>query len=245
LFHVSQAKWLAAWRHIVQRYAPGGAHPQRNVVGADLRNEPRSDTLMGLTLTWRKGKVAPWLDWPRAAETAGNLVLRANPRLLVVVEGTNYATDLRGAGVRPVRLRVRHRLVYSAHDYSWDHLSPKHVSADLSASWGWLLMQHRWWTTPVLVGEYGSCHPDDSNCSETSWFAAIRQYLAVADVDWTYWSANGTGSSGVADPTTCGATPRSPGCADWYGVSDPTWAGDASPALSADLRALEPATQSP
>ena len=30
-----------------------------------------------------------------------------------------------------------------------------------------------------------------------------------------------------------------------YGVTDPAWAGDASPALSADLRALELQTQSP
>ena len=245
LFTASQAKWLSAWRHIVARYAPGGSHPQPNIVAADLRNEPRADTALGLPVTWRAGKVAPWLDWPRAAERAGNAVLAVNWRLLVVVEGTEAATDLRGVGVQPVRLRVAHRLVYSAHDYSWDHASPARVSTDLGARWGWLLIQHRWWTTPVLVGEYGSCHPDDASCTEGSWFAAFRQYLANADLDWTYWSFNGTGSSGLDEPTTCGATPRAPGCTEVYGVSDPAWVGDASPALSADLRALEPQTQSP
>ena len=99
-------------------------------------------------MTYSAGKVAPWLDWPRAAETAGNRVLTANARLLVVVEGTSFGTDLRGAGVRPVRLKLAHRLVYSAHDYVWDHRSAGRVAADLGARWGWLVMQHRWWTTP-------------------------------------------------------------------------------------------------
>ena len=244
-FNAGQARWLSAWRHIVTRYSPGGSHPQANIVGADLRNEPRSDTRLRLSLTWRAGKVEPWLDWPRAAERAGNLVLAVNRRLLVVVEGSNWGTDLRGVGLRPARLQVAHRLVYSAHDYSWDHSSPAHVGTDLGAKWGWLLIQHRWWTTPVFVGEYGSCHPDESGCNESAWFAAFRQYLANADLDWTYWSVNGTGSSGAADPTTCAATPRATGCIEPYGVTDPAWAGDASPALSADLRALEPQTQSP
>jgi len=159
--------------------------------------------------------------------------------------GTSAGTDLRGAGVRPVRLRLAHRLVYSAHDYWWDHSSAARVRADLGARWGCLLIQHRWWTTPVLVGEYGSCHPDEASCTEASWFAAVRQYLAAADLDWTYWAVNGTGSSALVDPTTCTATPRAPGCIEPYGVADPAWAGDASPALSADLRALEPQTQSP
>ena len=245
LFTAGQAKWLSAWRHIVARYAPGGSHPQPNVIGADLRNEPRSDAKLRLTPKWQRGHVAPWQDWPRAAEKAGNAVLTANWRLLVVVEGTSAGTDLRGAGVRPVRLRLAHRLVYSAHDYWWDHSSAARVRADLGARWGWLLIQHRWWTTPVLLGEYGSCHPDEASCTEASWFAAVRQYLAAADLDWTYWAVNGTGSSALVDPTTCTATPRAPGCIEPYGVADPAWAGDASPALSADLRALEPQTQSP
>ena len=245
LYRAGQQRWTSAWRRITTRYGPTGLHPQSNVVGADLRNEPRSDTLIRLPIAWRRGNVAPWVDWPRAAETAGNTVLAANRSLLVIVEGISFATDLRGAGVRPVRLKVGHRLVYSAHDYPWDHASAGRVSADLGAWWGWLVIQHRSWTTPVWVSEYGTCHPEDASCDKASWFAAFRQYLASADLDWTYWSFNGTGSTAVPDPTTCAATPRTPGCGDSWGVSDPTWAGHASPALSADLRALEPATQSP
>lgn len=245
VFQAGQARWLSAWRHIAARYAPTGSHPQANVVGADLRNEPRPDLRLGLDIAWRAGKVAPWVDWPRAAEKAGNQLLGINPRLLVVVEGISFGTDLRGAGVRPVRLRVPHRLVYSAHDYVWDHASPGAVSADLGSRWGWLLIQHRWWTTPVWVGEYGTCHPEQAGCDQAAWFSALRGYLAAGDVDWAYWSFNGTGASAAPEPDTCATTPHLPGCDEGYGVSATTWADDSSPALSADLRALEPATQGP
>ena len=244
-FRAGQWRWLSAWRRITARYAPSGSHPQPNVVGADLRNEPRSDSLLRLTVTWRAGTVAPWVDWPRAAETAGNFVLTANPRLLVVVEGTSFATDLRGVGVRPVRLKVAHRLVYSAHDYVWDHTSATRVATDLGARWGWLVMQHRWWTTPVWVGEFGTCHPEEAGCDQAAWFAAFRRYLSGADLDWAYWSYNGTGATAVPEPTTCLATPHVPGCSEGWGLNGPDWADDASPMLSADLRALQPVTQHP
>jgi endoglucanase len=244
-FQQGQARWLRAWRRIAGRYSTTGLHPHRNVIGADLRNEPRSDTTLGLRITWRAGDIAPWVDWPRAARIAGNAVLHANPRLLVVVEGIDYATDLRGAGLRPIHLSRAHRLVYSAHDYAWFHPSAQQVDRDLGAAWGWLLIQHRSWTTPVWVGEYGSCHPDDSGCADGAWLSAIRSYLAAGDLDWSYWAINGTGGRGATEPTTCSATPHSPGCAEGYGIFDPTWSDDASAPLTADLRALEAATQSP
>jgi hypothetical protein len=95
----------------------------------------------------------------------------------------------------------------------------------------------------VWVGEFGSCHPEQ--CGNNAWFEEFRRYLADADVDWAYWSMAGTGARGAADPATCGATPRSPGCDEGYGLSDTAWAGDASPALTAALRALQPVTQRP
>ena len=245
LFVYGQSRWLASWRAITWRYSPAGSHPQPNVIGADLRNEPRADSILGLHIAWRAGRLPVWLDWPRAAQKAGNAVLRINSRLLVMVEGINYGTNLQGVSARPVRLAVAHRVVYSAHDYSWLHASASSVRDDLGRWWGWLLTQNKPWTTPVFVGEYGSCHPEASDCTDGPWLTAFRQYLADADIDWSYWAVNGTSARAAADPTTCTTTPRSPGCAEGYGLLDPAWVAPVSPALTALTRGLEPATQGP
>ena len=236
LYRWGEARWVNAWRVITARYAPGGAHPQPNVVAADLRNELRMDTTLRLDPAWKNGRVPPWLDWPRAAQRAGDAVLRRNPRLLVTVEGLHYATDLRGARVRPVRLAVPHRLVYSAHDYGWFHPSADGLRAELDARWGRLLRGTR--PTPVWLGEFGTCHPEDAQCGDGAWFAALRTYISDRHLDWAYWSVGGTGARGAADPTTCSSTPRSPGCVESFGLTDPTWGADASNTLSAQVRAL-------
>jgi endoglucanase len=239
--HAGQARWFAAWRALASRY-----RGQPAVVGADLRNEPRRDRTLGIGVRWTGRHLPVGQDWPRAARRAGNAVLRANPSLLVLVEGSNYATDLRGVARRPVRLAVAHRLVYSAHDYAFTDRSvttSRQLRAQLGAWWGWLLVQHRWWTTPVLVGEFGSCHPEDAGCADGAWMAAMTAYLRAGDLDWTYWSMNGTGARGSGAPVTCDTTPRFPGCPEGYGLSDATWSRDASPALSATLRTLSPASQ--
>ena len=239
-FARGQRRWLKAWRNVVARYSTG-ARATDHVIGADLRNELRSDGSLGIPVAWRTGKLPAWQDWPRAAELAGNTVLGINHDLLVMVEGLGYAVDFRGAVTRPIRLHVSQRLVYSPHDYSWDHKSATVVRSDIGRWWGWLLIQHRAWTAPVWVGEYGTCHPEQ--CGADPWFAEFLRYLHDGDIDWTYWSINGTAARADLRPTTCEATPRSPGCAEGYGTSDPSWAGDASSLLTADLTSAEPATQ--
>lgn len=238
-----QSRWLAAWRAIAARYGPHGAEPQPAVVGADLRNEPRVDSLLDVQPEWRRARVPVWDNWPRAATRAGNAVLRADPRLLVVVEGVNYATDLRGVAAHPLRLARAHRLVFSAHDYSFTEgpVSATELRNELDARWGWLVRGHRRYTTPVWIGEFGTCHPGDSGCAprEAAWFATFTRYLRDRDLDWAYWSVNGTGARGAAEPTTCAETLRMPGCDERFGLSDVTWARDASPELSSILHSLE------
>jgi endoglucanase len=239
-FARGQGRWLRAWRNIATRYTTG-VRASDHVIGADLRNELRSDGALGIPVAWRAGRVPAWQDWPRAAERAGNALLRINHRILVMVEGVGYSVDFRGAATRPIRLRLSGRLVYSPHDYSWEHRSPAVVRTDIDKWWGWLLIQHRPWTAPVWVGEYGTCHPEQ--CGVDPWFTEFLQYLRDGDIDWTYWSINGTSARADLSPTSCATTPRSPGCAEGYGVSDSSWGGDASAVLTADLRSVQAATQ--
>ena len=100
-----ESSWLKDWQTIIRRYKN-----ERWVVGADLRNELRNHA------AW--GGPDPKLDWHAAAERGGNAVLRANPRLLIMVESPDYSTNFVGFDKLPVRLKIAHRLVYSPHAYN-------------------------------------------------------------------------------------------------------------------------------
>jgi endoglucanase len=232
-----EASWIADWRTMVDRYAA-----QPAVVAVDLRNELRAAN--GKTPTW--GTPAggdPSLDWHAAAERGGNAVLGRNPSLLVIVEGLNFSNDLTGAYSLPVQLAMDHRLVYSPHDYVFDHPSLA-SAADLAKTlgdwWGYLLVQGQAYTAPIWVGEFGTCHGVDTCVADTQgaglWFDALRQYLVNADIDWSYWAIDGTQARG---------TGRTLGAEETYGVLDVTWTASASAKLSGTLQSLVAATQGP
>jgi endoglucanase len=73
------------------------------VIGADLRNEPRG------AAAW--GGSDPSVDWQAAAELGGDAVQSADPRLLIFVEGVDFATDLSGVASLPVTLNVPDQVV--------------------------------------------------------------------------------------------------------------------------------------
>jgi endoglucanase len=232
-----ESSFLADWVTMATRYAN-----QPAVVGVDLRNELRAAN--GQSPTW--GTPAggdPTLDWHAEAERAGNAVLAVNPELLVVVEGLNYANDLTGPYSLPVELSVPNRLVYSAHDYAFDHsglTSYAELKTRLGDEWGYILAQGMPYTAPVWVGEFGTCHTSDSCVSGSTgqglWFSGIREYLTEADIDWSYWAFNGTEASG---------TGRTLGAEETYGVLDRTWTQPASATLAGALSAIQAPTQGP
>lgn len=108
-----------AWRLMAKRYAPCW-----NVIGADLNNEPHG------CATWEPGQGNVATNWRAAAERLGRVVLEANPRLLIFVEGVErclctgdgswWGGHLGDAAEHPVNLPVKDKLVYSPHVYGPD-----------------------------------------------------------------------------------------------------------------------------
>lgn len=229
-----EATWLAHWRAMATRYLG-----QPAVVAMDLRNEPRPAN--GVAPTWGTGD--PATDWRAAATRAGDAIHAINPDLLIVVQGLNYGVDLTGPYTQPLTLARADRVVYSPHDYAWFHTgltSAEELHTQLGNTWGYLLTQGQAYTAPVWVGEFGTCN-DSAACLDGAsgdglWFAAFRAYLANADIDWAYWTINGTQAR---------APSRSAGAPDTYGVLDPSWLAPAAPAHLATLQALQPITQTP
>lgn len=230
----SETAWISDWRGMVQRY-----RDQPAVVGADLRNELRPSG--GRAPAW--GGTEPTLDWKRAAATCAAELLKLAPNLLIIVEGLNYSTDLTGAYGSPLVLSVPGRLVYSPHDYAWFHTgltSYAELKTSLGNSWGFLLTQGLSFTAPVWVGEFGTCHNGsdciDGTAGQGLWFASMRRYLNEADIDWAYWTLNGTEARGAG---------RTAGAEETYGILDPLWQRPSLAALQAALAALQPTTQHP
>lgn len=140
-----ESSWISDWQGIAAKYR---SLPQ--VIGADLRNEPRFNATWG-------GSAAT--DWHAAAERGGNAVLQANPNLLIFVEGVNYAGDLTGIRNLPVVLNPPRHLVYEAHDYPWYHngfSSIAQLYLQLDRAWATSLLRVR--STPLPYG-WGSLGP--------------------------------------------------------------------------------------
>lgn len=210
-----ESSWIADWEGMAARYSNV---PQ--VIGADLRNEPRYNATWGGAAT---------TDWHAAAERGGNAVLSANPDLLIFVEGVNYAGDLSGVASLPVVLNSPGHLVYEAHDYPWYHngfTSYSQLEQQLNNAWGYILTPNKPYTAPVWVGEFGTCHTQTS-CLESSrpgpygfWLQNLLRYFTQNDVDWSYWALNGTEASG---------TGRRFGAEETFGILDPYWNAPAIP----------------
>ncbi len=202
-----EESWIRSWENLTLRYK---GHP--GVVGFDLRNELRNGA------TW--GGVEG-TDWRAAAIRAGEAILKIDSSKLIVVEGINYASDLRGVIERPISFSVPNRLVYSIHDYSWFHSEfqdYEEMKKNFDYSWGFVLEEGELWTAPVWIGEFGTCS-NDLSCVQNSsvsgyWFLNFVRYLKENDLDWAYWPLNGTMANGET---------RVYGDLDWYGILDKTW----------------------
>ena len=236
---VPEERWIADWKTMARRYAT-----QPAVVGADLRNEPhaieRPDGTK-LVPTWGGGD--PKLDWHAAAKRCGDAVLAVNPNLLIVVEGLEYASDLRGPWTQTLELAKPNRLVWSVHDYAWFHrkdITYEQLADELGRRWGYLLVEGKPYTAPVWVAEFGTKHDQPGSIYATSgegaWFHAFRRYLYAGDFDWAYWALNGTQAR---------AKGRTLGAEETYGVLDMKWERAALRQHIGALRGLQPAYSGP
>lgn len=208
-----EARWIAVWAQLARRYR---ANPL--VIAADLRNEPRGPA--------RWTTATPAANWRAAAERAGAAILEEHPDWLVIVEGIDYASDLRGAGADPVQLPRPGRLVYSVHDYPWFHrrnASTEAMRQRWEQRWGFLRK------ASVLVGEFGLDVAEWSQPSErmpARWLQALIGYLDERGGSWFYWPLNGTMSS---------AAPRHGrqfGAREPFGLLSERWDGPANDRLA-------------
>jgi endoglucanase len=226
--------------------------------------------------------VATVSNWEEAAQVTADAVLTVDPSWLVFVEGpessTNFSAVWNGDGGRGLPLTLcangapAPQLVYSPHAYQWEvnSTSLDAMNQDIDAHWGKILTPGQQYTAPIWVGEFGGCDTRPActtitatNCPAVrnprctgNFFEYFTQYLALSDVDWSYWAFNGTRSDGGAnvgpDPVArANLTERTTWT--WFepsvrGVVDPRWRTDGATrrsGLLARLQCVQPAALGP
>ena len=175
----TEEEWIEHWEEVMRRFV---GNPL--VVGADLRNEVRG--VWG-TMTWDR--------WATAAERAGNRLLKMNPDWLIIVGGTESQNDLTGVARRPVVLDLPHRVVYSAHVYSWSgwgSLGGRYAQRTYASfvqsmrkNWAYLVEGD---IAPVWVGEFGA--PAAPGQGDANYWRNLLRYLKAIDADFGYWAIN-------------------------------------------------------
>ncbi|GAC1326768.1 MAG: hypothetical protein NVSMB22_17910 [Chloroflexota bacterium] len=232
-----ESVWQSDWMALTKRFRHLSAF-----VGADLRNEPH---ISGRTVDietaanrafdlqqyfkfgplWGayKGTYYHDRDWHWAAQTMGNMLLKLNPNLLIVVEGVQlyldpdrntifgglWGSDLIGVQYDPVVLSRPSQLVYSAHEYGPHMYAARWFNAQTTYDslgrrwwhhWGYLLDAPKFMRAPIFIGEVGTCNNYYACIAgrvpwkQGFWWQSFVRYLREhPKVSWGYWCLNPIG----------------------------------------------------
>ena len=220
----NEAQWLEDWASMARRYVNN-----ERVVAAELRNEIRPDNSLKLKPTWGDGVAAT--DWKLAAEKAAEVISAANPRLLIIIGGISYQTDLSALLKTPPHVQARNKLVYAAHDYTWNRSAAElQDEAEFTRRsferFAALSVAGHDYSAPVYISEWGSClQPDGQNnkpcpADRIAYAKAFAKYAATTQIDFAYWPLNGDQMPGYN---------RRAGTVETYGLLRPDWSGYAAP----------------
>lgn len=190
----TEADWINTWTMLATRYKN-----QKNVIGADLKNEPHGKA------SWGTNDQAT--DWRLAAERCGNAIQAIAPHWLIVVEGVEnnvpgqklkihwMGANLEGVKRFPVRLSRPNKLVYSPHEYGpgvfnqpWfsEPSFPKNLSSRWETGWNYIATQG---IAPVFIGEFGG-RQVDINSKEGIWQRQLVDFVRQKQLGFSYWSWN-------------------------------------------------------
>ncbi|KAA1246197.1 glycoside hydrolase family 5 protein [Aquimarina sp. RZ0] len=197
--NVSEQQWIDDWVFITERYKNFDA-----VIGMDINNEPNGKIDNPNGARW--GNDDPATDWRLAAEKCGNAILKANPNVLIMVEGieaynkpdgtpTSYwwGGNLQGARDFPVRLDIPSKLMYSPHEYGptvFDQVwfsapdFPDNMPAIWEEQFNFLNTEG---TSPLLIGELGI---KGQGGKDEIWFQKFIDFIKEKKLHFTFWALN-------------------------------------------------------
>ncbi|KAJ7594106.1 cellulase [Mycena floridula] len=208
----SDDAWVADWLFMVSRY-----RDNKRVVGADLYNEVRRDILNDPN--WGSGDAHDWFS--ASQRVATRIHLEANPDILIIVEGINWAgIPVDGLyhhrpTLEPVRtlshtLVSSNKLIYSAHFYSYT--GPNHSGAtgigetsdpryrDLSRDdlfstmteeAGYVAFDTQTHYVAPVWISEFGINRGSVPANDQAWFINMVDYLVDNDLDFAFWPLTG------------------------------------------------------
>ena len=213
------------------------AASHRGVVAMSLRNELREFLLQGID-----GR----RDWYDLVGRAAAAVHAANPDVLVLVGGSQSATDLSHLRTNPLDTsRWAGKHVWEFHAYSFtvsfpDPLSTCDVTrAEYGLLDGFVLEQGKPYTGPLVLSEFGvgmlGGPRDGLSDRDAAYLDCLVGYMGDNDADWAVWAVQGSYyvRDGVVDAD------------EGWGLLNRDWSDWRNPAFPGLLRGMWNVTQGP
>lgn len=143
-------------------------------------------------------------DWYTYMSQGAMAIHKANPKVLVVVSGLNYDTELQFLRDEPLKIDVGKKLVFETHLYSWSGLG----TLKLREIWtkqplnricansmrgidhraGFLTKGNN--AFPLIFTEFGF-NQHDLGEADLKFLTCLQTYLVGRDMDWGLWALQG------------------------------------------------------
>ncbi len=174
MYRTSRQETFEFWRVMARHY--NGHH---TVALFELFNEPT-------TYRDQLGPVA-WADWKRTVESEITLIRAANPQVIPVVAGFDWAYDLTPLRLSPI---AAERIAYADHPYANKRPPPWEPKWELD--FGFAADKY-----PVIATEFGGfgwppagvagTAPTEAQKRLAAYGPAIIKYLESRNISWTVW----------------------------------------------------------
>jgi hypothetical protein len=181
-FDVQQ--WINSLRFMAQKTVD-----RPYVIAMSLRNELR-------------GPRQNQPDWYRyVLRGIREAISAVNARILIVVSGLNYDTDLtfiRSKSIQDlVPQSIQNKIVYEGHWYSWTGYGPSDnctkMKEGIQNAWGFILESNHSYTAPVWLTEFGT--NVDMFTGDDQFIDCVKSFLQrplTKTMSWSYWVLGST-----------------------------------------------------
>lgn len=169
------------------------ANDHSGVVGMSIRNELRPFPILQ-DLTHQ--------DWYNYVTEGALAVHNANPHVLVIIGGSQSATDLSYIKLSDLDFsKWAGKLVWEFHAYSFTVTFPGNTDcivarAEYGLQDGFVLSQDQSYTAPLFLSEFGVDQTGGPNAGlsdkDSQYLSCLVQYMESNDAEWAVWALQGS-----------------------------------------------------